>query len=102
MVSCPQRPRTVVPAQALALLNSPLAREQSAAFARRLLKECEAKPDEVVPRAWRLAFGRAPTADEFDRARAFLRKRAEGADAEAALADLCLALFNANEFVFVD
>jgi hypothetical protein len=101
MASCPQRPRTVVPAQALALLNSPLAREQSAAFARRLLKQCGGRPEDVVPRAWRLAFGRPPTPDEADRARAFLRKHAE-ADPEAAVADLCLALFNANEFVFID
>ena len=79
-----------MPAQALALLNSPLAREQAAAFARRLVKECGQKPEEVVPRAWRLAFGREPTADETDQARAFLRKRTEAADAESALADLCL------------
>jgi hypothetical protein len=101
MTSCPQRARTVVPAQALTLLNSPLAREQSAAFARRLLKECRDKPEEIVSRAWRLAFGRAPTPAERERARTFLQKRAD-AGSEAALADLCLALFNANEFVYVD
>src|SRR5262249_14379918 len=108
MTSCPQRARTVVPTQALTLLNSPLVREQSAAFARRLLKECGDKPEEIVPRAWRLAFGRTPTRAETERALAFLEKRTEAApDArpsprEAALAELCLALFNANEFVFVD
>jgi hypothetical protein len=94
MSSCPQRPRTVVPTQALTLLNSPLARDQSAAFARRLLKECGDKPETVVPRAWQLAFGRPPSAKESERALSFLQK--------AALADLCLALFNANEFVYVD
>jgi hypothetical protein len=113
MVSCPQRARTVVPAQALALLNSPLAREQAAAFARRLLAERGDKPAEVVARAWRLAFGRPPTPAEAERALAFLRARADAprGDAEKqafssplgpALAELCLALFNANEFVFVD
>ena len=113
MTSCPQRPRTVVPAQALTLLNSPLARAQSSAFARRLLRECGNKPEEIVPRAWRLAFGRAPTPAETERARAFLQRgspRAKESGArearlstlEAVLADLCLALFNANEFVYVD
>jgi hypothetical protein len=117
MTSCPQRARTVVPAQALTLLNSPLAREQSAAFARRLLKECGDKPEEIVPRAWRLAFGRAPTPSERERALTFLQKRAGhltptplphdggegfGVRGEAGLADLCLALFNANEFIYVD
>jgi hypothetical protein len=96
MNSCPQRPRTVVPTQALTLLNSPLAREQAAAFARRLQKECGDKPEAEVPRAWQLAFGRPPTAKEIERAVSFLRQRTD------ALADLCLALFNANEFVYVD
>ena len=94
MVSCPQRARTVVPAQALTLLNSPLAREQSAAFARRLLAECGDRPEALVARAWRLAFGRPATPREAERAAQFLRKRP--------VADLCLALFNANEFVYVD
>jgi hypothetical protein len=94
MTSCPRRLQTVVPAQALALLNSPLAREQADAFARRLVKECGADQEAAVARAWQLAFGRRPTRDETDRALAFLHSRA--------LADLCLALFNANEFVYVD
>jgi hypothetical protein len=103
MASCPRRLQTVVPTQALALLNSPLAREQAGAFARRLLRECGDRPEKVVPRAWLLAFGRLSTPAEAERARAFLRRRADaGQDREAALADLCLALFNANEFVYVD
>jgi hypothetical protein len=96
MASCPGRLRTVVPTQALTLLNSPLAREQAAAFARRLQQECSAEPERQVARAWRLAFGRAPTRAETERALTFLQNR------PAALADLCLALFNANEFVYVD
>jgi hypothetical protein len=100
MTSCPQRTRTVVPAQALTMLNSPVARAQSAAFARRLLQECGDKPEDELPRAWEIAFGRPATTAELERARAFLRQR--GASAEAALADLCLALFNANEFLYLD
>jgi hypothetical protein len=106
MTSCPQRTKTVVPTQALTLFNSPLARAQSVAFARRLLKECGDKPEKIVARAWLLAFGRPVTATESERTLAFLRKRTaaakEAAPLEAALADLCLALFNANEFIYVD
>jgi hypothetical protein len=103
MTSCPQRTRTIVPAQALTLLNSPLAREQSAIFARRLLKECGDKPEDVVSRAWQLAFGRMPTQAEVERSLQFLHKRAEASkEREAALAELCLALFNGNEFVYID
>jgi hypothetical protein len=113
MASCPQRTRTVVPAQALTLLNSPLARAQSAAFARRLLNECGDQPEKIVAHAWLLAFSRPATPAESDRALAFWRKRTTATNApageqnrstpqETALAELCLALFNANEFVYVD
>jgi hypothetical protein len=113
MVSCPQRAPTVVPAQALTLLNSPLAREQAAAFAQRLLQECGHQPEKLAARAWRLAFGRDITAKETQRAVIFLQERtnalagnasapAMASARQAALAELCLALLNANEFVFVD
>ncbi len=102
MTSCARRVQTVVPTQALALLNSPLAREQALAFARRLVKECGDASEKQVSRAWLLAFGRPPTPSESERALAFLRKRSNSAPCEAALAELCLALFNANEFVYVD
>jgi hypothetical protein len=102
MTSCPRRLQTVVPTQALALFNSPLAREQSAAFARRLLGECGPRPEALVPRAWLLAFGRDPTPEEARRARTFLERRTAARAGEAALAELCLALFNANEFIYVD
>jgi hypothetical protein len=102
MTSCPQRARTVVPTQALTLLNSPVAREQSAAFARRLLAESGGRADDAIPRAWPLAFGRPATPAEIERARSFLRTRSAATNPEAALADLCLALFNANEFIYVD
>jgi hypothetical protein len=125
MTSCPQRTRTVVPTQALTLLNSPLAREQSAAFARRLLTECGERQEDVVRRAWWLAFGRPANAQEKERALTFLRNRTDAWQAAAAsgseekprvprgreslaspcqtaLAEFCLALFNANEFAYID
>jgi len=102
MASCPQRMRTIVPTQALSLLNSPLAREQSVVFARRLLREGSGRPEEVVPRAWELAFGRTAKARESERARAFLLTNGAAPSLEAALGELCLALFNASEFLYVD
>ena len=103
MTSCPRRLQTTVPTQALTLLNSPLAREQADAFARRLLKECGDDPDKQTARAWLLAFGRPIRPAETERARRFLRERTAAlASREAALAELCLALFNANEFITID
>jgi hypothetical protein len=115
MTSCPRRTQTVVPAQALTLLNSPLAREQARTFARRLLRECRDRPQDLVTRAWLLAFGRPITPAEKEHARTFLRTRTAAlarknaafdasfaSPREAALAELCLALFNTNEFAYVD
>ena len=102
MSSCARRLPTVVPTQALALMNGPLAREESASFARRLLREAGDEPAKVIRSAWMIAFGRPVTPDESERATAFLRERSTDRLTESALASLCLALFNANEFVFVD
>jgi hypothetical protein len=113
MTSCPRRMRTIVPTQALALFNSPLARGQAAAFAHRLLADCGEEPEHLVDRAWLLAFSRPVTTAERDHALAFLKARTTAlrprqdtaqsfSTTEDALADLCLALFNANEFIYVD
>jgi hypothetical protein len=112
MASCPQRMRTIVPTQALALLNSPFAVEQAAAFARRLIKECGDKPDELLTRAWLLAFGRPPTPKELERTSAFLSKSSANLKkddahpgarpSEASLSELCLVLLNANEFIYLE
>jgi hypothetical protein len=102
MVSCPQRPRTIVPAQALTLLNSPLAWQQAQAFAGRLRKNCGDDAQLQVARAWQIAFGREITRAERERTKTFLQKRTEAANPETALAELCLAMFNANEFIYID
>jgi hypothetical protein len=102
MTSCPRRLETIVPTQALALLNSPVARQQAAAFARRLAGESDGDPSRAAARAWLLAFGRPITETEARRAIAFLRSHPAGPDSDAALTELALALFNANEFVYLD
>jgi hypothetical protein len=104
MNSCAGRHRTIVPTQALTLLNGPLARAQAAAFARRLLRDCDtSNAADLVGRAWVLALGRPVSQREFHQAAEFLERRAkEIVEQEAALADLCLALFNTNEFIYID
>ncbi len=54
-----------------------------------------------IERAWQLALGRLPTADEKQEATELL-KSISPTDAQAALEMLCLALFNTQEFVYVD
>ena len=61
--------------------------------AARLERECPSA-DERVVLAYRLALGRPPTAKELDLARAFLN--------QSPLNEFCRALFNLNEFVYVE
>jgi len=61
---CGQRDVTTVPTQSLALLNNHFVHEQSAAMARRILKETGNDPAKAAARAWQLALGRQPTAAE--------------------------------------
>jgi hypothetical protein len=119
MTSCPGRRETTVPAQALTLLNSKVAVEQSQAFAARLLKECGPDLTKLIYRAWWLAFSRPITKSEAAQALKFLSERQTalgqsasasasssssngGPPLEQALTELCLALFNTNEFTYLD
>jgi hypothetical protein len=68
--------------------------EQARYFAGRVKKEAGDDAAAQVDRAFRLAFGRGPVAGERDAALKVVR--------EHGLAALCRALFNANEFVYVN
>jgi hypothetical protein len=92
-LSCPKREKSTTAPQALALLNAAESMTAAKALSERLLKE--AKTDaERIDRAYRLTLGRAPTPIEQARAKAFLK--------DSPLSELCRALFNLNEFVYVD
>ena len=87
--------------QALVLLNS----EFSFACARDLAKcvQEHAVSDQraQVDLAYRRTLGRPPTEGESERAVKILAERAAVVE-ETALAQLCLALFSLNEFIYVD
>jgi len=95
ITSCPVRPVSTHPLQALSMLNSDFMQEQAQAFADRLVKECR-KPDRAceIKTAWKLALARTPSPAERALAGKFF---AGGGNA----ADMCLALLNRNEFVYV-
>ena len=99
-VSCPVRQVTTVPGQALALLNGELALGQARTLQERLCREAP-DSEERLTLAWLLAFARPIRADEREIARTFLAGRPGGAGADA-WTELCLALINASEFVYVD
>jgi Protein of unknown function (DUF1553)/Protein of unknown function (DUF1549) len=119
---CANRGASTFAPQALILMNGPFTQQQSRAMAATLVRECGSDSDKQIERAYQRAFTRRPTADELMTAKAFLKEQAEsvadrlrarlpagvpdnlptGTDVPnaVALADFCLALFNANEFAY--
>ncbi len=87
------RNETLSPIQALTLLNDRFMVRAASWFATRLEREA---PDieRRIDRAYRLALGRAPTADELAAMASYGR--------EFGLENACRVMFNLNEFVFVD
>jgi hypothetical protein len=92
-LNVPVRNTTMTPLQSLALLNNAFMVKQSEYFAERLGKASK-NPEQQIVLAYRLAFGRPPTAQE--------RTALAGYAQRHGLANACRLLFNANEFLFVD
>jgi hypothetical protein len=116
-LSCGRRQSTTVAPQSLALMNGEMIQSQALALAARLIRERGDDATAWVERAWMLALGRRPSADELRKNLEFLELLEKtGGDSKwtpdepgsvpavraAALAKLCLALFNLNEFLYVD
>jgi hypothetical protein len=93
-MSCPRRDRSTVAPQALALMNGEFNVKQAEQFAARVAKQAGTDPEASVNTAWRLAFGRAPGAEELRTAVDYLRRNS--------LSRLCLLMFNMSEFIYVD
>ncbi|HEX3314891.1 MAG TPA: DUF1553 domain-containing protein [Gemmataceae bacterium] len=90
----PRRMVTTTPLQALALLNNGFVLRMADRFADRLKKEAGSDPTRQIDTAYRLALGRPPTADEIETALPVVRTHG--------LSVLCRAIFNSNEFLYVD
>jgi len=92
--SCACRQVSTVAPQALALLNGPLSADAARAFADRVQREAGDEPSSHIRHAFELALQRAPDAAEAEACEQFL--------AERSLIELCRALLNLNEFVYID
>ncbi len=89
----PRRNVTTTAIQSLTMFNNGFMLQQAEHWAARLARE-NSEPDAQVRRAFWLAFGRPPGADEFRLARPFVD--------DQGLSHLCRTLFNANEFLYID
>jgi hypothetical protein len=95
ITSCPVRPNSTHALQALSLFNSDFMQDQSRAFSAKLQSECKNRDRGcAITSAWRLALSRKPSKEEADLAKKFL---VDG----GSLSEMCLALLNRNEFVYV-
>ena len=126
-LSCPQRDVTTVALQALWNMNSPSVLQQAKHLAARVLRESDGNPDNWLEHLWRITLSRrlekdekqealtwfesltdpAETADQQQANRAFLNDAPETLRQlpehhALALIKICLAVYNLNEFAFVD
>jgi arylsulfatase A-like enzyme len=90
-----------VPAQALTLMNSPLAVEQAGRWAARLVNQRGDSATDRVRELYLAAFGRPPSDAELRDSEAFLDAQRGRTNEQQAWADLCHVVFNVKEFVFV-
>ena len=100
----PQRSVTTTPTQSLLLLNSGWIRERALALAKRLAKRYPADTGAQLEAAHELALGQAMPASDRADALAFIGQSSDGSAAatQAALAEYCHVLLNANAFLYVD
>jgi hypothetical protein len=96
--SCAHRLVTTSAPQALELLNGRLSNDLARSFADRLRQESQGDRERLIDRAFRLALGRPPTAEERAKSRAFLDAEPV---AETTLSEFTLALFNLHGFLYV-
>jgi hypothetical protein len=110
-VSTARRNTSTVAPQALALLNNQFVLEQAGYLAARVAQLAGQSAKPQVRQAWELSLGRPPSPAEEAWALEFLERQAAGyrarvqvqpASEDPALRDLCHALFNTSEFLYVD
>ena len=90
--SCARRNQSTVAPQALTLLNSPLAIQSAKNFAARLNSKTD--PVKKLERAFQFAFQRKPDPTEMADCLELVNQRG--------WVELCRALLNVNEFLYID
>jgi hypothetical protein len=117
--ACGCRTKTTIAPQALMLLNNRIILKAAQQLATRAGSEAgSADPGALIQRAWTIALGRSATSHELQSALKFVADQqrvisesktdaspdmtSASNPADEAMADLCHALLNANEFLFVE
>ena len=99
---------TTVPTQALALMNSPLVRQQAERLFALVKPANDAPLSSAIDRGYRITFGRSPSDVERSRMEAFIEQQrtamgeATPESTDKALIEFCHVLYCLNEFVYID
>ena len=100
------RPSTVVPSQALLMMNSEFVEAQASAFAGRIMARSSADASGRVGAAFVEAYGRPATEQEVEDSLAFLdemrRVAPTGEEERFAWTRLCHVILGASEFIYLD
>ena len=101
--ACPVRNTTVVPTQALSLLNSQFIQEQAGIFAKNVAEKYTEPAEQVTEVLWRV-LQRKPTTVEVNRGTGFIAKMSatNGNNRMDALKQYCMVALNLNEFIYID
>ena len=92
-----QRFRSALPAQSLALLNSPLVMRASKAFSQQLLEQSKGNFDEALKMAFQAAYSRRPASQELEIAK---KSIAEDSDPKEGLRLFLQAMMGASDFLY--
>jgi hypothetical protein len=93
----PERFRSSLPAQSLALMNNPLVMRTSSAFAQEVLERTNKNYEEAVKLAYETAYNRQPTAKEQEIAKKAI---ASESDPQEGMRMFIQAMFGANNFLY--
>lgn len=103
-----ERISTTVPTQSLAMMNSPLVRQQAERLAQRIRPNGDMPQlESSIDRAYQIALARKPSETERSRMLAFVEQQRaalgnDPAAADKALTEVCQVLLCLNEFVYID
>ncbi len=100
--SCSVRLVSVVPTQALLLMNDEFVEEQAGFLADRAEAESQGDLDSIVQRMFVRALARSPSPQRLTAALQFVQQREAASSRKAALTDLAHVLLNSSEFLYVE
>ena len=97
--SCAVRSQSVVPTQALVLMNDQFVESQAKYLAERVLRDWP--EDQQVQAMLTIALGHAPSLQQSSQAQNFVRTQSQMSDRVDALTDLSHVIFNSSEFIHI-